>query len=155
MRIFHLGRKQHMNKAFVIVMVVVLAASIAACGAPAAPAAAPAAPATTAPAAAATTAPTEAAAAATTAPAAPATTAPTEAAAPATTVPAAAALSIDATKGKTIGFVNAGPDDYYAQVGSALKAIGATFGMNYVEVNSNYKPEQELANVQAVSYTHL
>jgi len=156
-----------MNKAFVIVMVVVLAASIAACGAPAAPAAAPAAPATTAPAppattapteaaaaattapaAAATTAPTEAAAAATTAPAAPATTAPTEAAAPATTVPAAAALSIDATKGKTIGFVNAGPDDYYAKVGSALKAIGATFGMNYVEVNSNYKPEQELANVQ-------
>ncbi len=110
-----------MNKVFGIVMVLAMAVSIAACGAPA-PAAAPAAP---------------AAPAATTAPAAPAPAAP-----------AAAAPSSDATTGKTIGFVNAGPDDYYAKVGSAIKAIGATYGMKYVEVNSDYKPEKELANVQ-------
>ncbi len=60
-----------------------------------------------------------------------------------TTAPAS-----DAVKGKTIGFVNAGPDDYYAKVGSAIKAIATGYGMNYVEVNSDYKPEKELANVQ-------
>ena len=61
-------------------------------------------------------------------------------------VPAAPAE--DPVKGKTIGFINAGPDDYYAQFGDALKAIAAAEGMNVVELNSDYKPEKELANVQ-------
>ncbi len=59
-----------------------------------------------------------------------------------------AATAADAVKGKTIGFVNAGPDDYYAQFGKTLVAIAKSYGMNVVEVNSNYKPEKELANVQ-------
>jgi len=50
--------------------------------------------------------------------------------------------------GKTIGFVNAGPDDYYAQFGKTLVAVAKTYGMSVVEVNSDYKPEKELANVQ-------
>ena len=29
----------------------------------------------------------------------------------------------DPVKGKTIGFINAGPDDYYAQFGKTLKAV--------------------------------
>lgn len=79
----------------------------------------------------------------TAAPAAAATQAP---AAAATTAPAAPAA--DPVKGKTIGFINAGPDDYYAQFGDALKAIAAAEGMKVVELNSDYKPEKELANVQ-------
>ena len=77
--------------------------------------------------------------------------APAPAAAPAaaaTTAPAAAAPAADPVKGKTIGFINAGPDDYYAQFGKTLKAVAETYGMNVVEVNSDYKPEKELANVQ-------
>ena len=105
----------------ILALVLVTAVLMSAC----APAVAP----TTAPVAAPTTAP---AVAPTTAPEAAPTTAPAS----------------DALKGKTIGFVNAGPDDYYAKVGSAVKAIAATYGMNYVEVNSDYKPEKELANVQ-------
>ena len=54
----------------------------------------------------------------------------------------------DPVKGKTIGFINAGPDDYYAQFGKTLKAVAETYGMNVIEVNSDYKPEKELANVQ-------
>jgi len=54
----------------------------------------------------------------------------------------------DAVTGKTVGFVNAGPDDYYAQFGKTLVAVAKSYGMNVVEVNSNYKPEKELANVQ-------
>ncbi len=61
---------------------------------------------------------------------------------------AVTAVMADAVAGKTIGFVNAGPDDYYAQFGKTLVAIGKSYGMNVVEVNSNYKPEKELANVQ-------
>lgn len=49
---------------------------------------------------------------------------------------------------KTIGFINAGPDDYYAQFGDAFKAIGESVGYKVVEVNSDYSPEKELANVQ-------
>lgn len=54
----------------------------------------------------------------------------------------------DPLKGKKIGFINAGPDDYYAQFGKTLKAVAATYGMEVTEVNSDYKPEKELANVQ-------
>lgn len=50
--------------------------------------------------------------------------------------------------GKKIGFVNAGPDDYYAQFGNTFKAIAETYGMDVTELNSDYKPEKELANVQ-------
>ncbi len=49
---------------------------------------------------------------------------------------------------KTIGFINAGPDDYYAQFGDAFKAIGAEMGYEVKELNSDYSPEKELANVQ-------
>ncbi|MEI6385376.1 MAG: sugar ABC transporter substrate-binding protein [Spirochaetota bacterium] len=51
-------------------------------------------------------------------------------------------------KGKKIGFVNAGPDDYYAQFGKVLVAVAKSYGMQVTEVNSDYKPEKELANVQ-------
>ena len=51
-------------------------------------------------------------------------------------------------KGKRIGFVNAGPDDYYAQFGKTLAAVAKSYGMTVTEVNSDYKPEKELANVQ-------
>lgn len=54
----------------------------------------------------------------------------------------------DAVEGKTVYFINAGPDDYYAQFGDAFKAIGETVGLTVKELNSDYKPEQELANVQ-------
>ena len=62
--------------------------------------------------------------------------------------PAIGGFAAGAEKGKTIGFVNAGPDDYYAQFGKSLVAVAKSYGMNVVEVNSNYKPEKELANVQ-------
>lgn len=109
-----------MNKALSIVLVTAVLLGVVGCSAPA-PTAAPAAPA--------------APAAATQAPAAAPTAAP-------------AAPAADPVKGKTIGFINAGPDDYYAQFGDALKAIAAAEGMNVVELNSDYKPEKELANVQ-------
>lgn len=48
---------------------------------------------------------------------------------------------------KLVGFINAGPDDYYAQFGDAFKAIGAEMGYEIMELNSDYNPEQELANV--------
>jgi ribose transport system substrate-binding protein len=108
-----------MNKVLAIALLVVMVVAMTACSAPA---------------------PTAAPAAATAAPAA-ATAAPV--AAP-TTAPAPA----DPVKGKTIGFINAGPDDYYAQFGDALKAIAEAEGMKVVELNSDYKPEKELANVQ-------
>jgi ribose transport system substrate-binding protein len=50
--------------------------------------------------------------------------------------------------GVKIGFVNAGPDDYYAQFGNTFKAIAKTYGIEVTELNSDYKPEKELANVQ-------
>jgi len=54
----------------------------------------------------------------------------------------------DNVTGKTVYFINAGPDDYYAQFGDAFKAIGAEVGLVVKELNSDYNPEQELANVQ-------
>lgn len=61
---------------------------------------------------------------------------------------AAPAPAGDPVKGKTIGFINAGPDDYYAQFGKTLKAVAESYGMKVIELNSDYKPEKELANVQ-------
>jgi ribose transport system substrate-binding protein len=61
--------------------------------------------------------------------------------------PAEEAAGVDLT-GVKIGFVNAGPDDYYAQFGNTFKAIAEDYGMVVTELNSDYKPEQELANVQ-------
>lgn len=58
------------------------------------------------------------------------------------------AVSAQKEKGKKIGFVNAGPDDYYAQFGKTLVAVAKSYGMQVTEVNSDYKPEKELANVQ-------
>lgn len=50
--------------------------------------------------------------------------------------------------GKLVGFVNAGPDDYYAQFGDTFVAIANSYGMEVTELNSDYSPEQELENVQ-------
>jgi ribose transport system substrate-binding protein len=51
--------------------------------------------------------------------------------------------------GKQIGFVNAGPDDYYAQFGDALVAIAEReYGIRVTELNSDYSPQRELENVQ-------
>ncbi|MFC2159529.1 sugar ABC transporter substrate-binding protein [Actinomycetota bacterium] len=61
--------------------------------------------------------------------------------------PAEEVAGVDLT-GVKIGFVNAGPDDYYAQFGNTFKAIAEDYGMDVTELNSDYKPEQELANVQ-------
>lgn len=55
---------------------------------------------------------------------------------------------VDNVTGKTVGFINAGPDDYYAQFGDAFKAIGETVGLKVTELNSDYSPEKELKNVQ-------
>ena len=85
-----------------------------------------------------------------------ATPAATEAAAEpaATEAPAAEAVeateapAVDNVTGKVVYFINAGPDDYYAQFGDAFKAIGAEVGLTVKELNSDYNPEQELANVQ-------
>ncbi len=54
----------------------------------------------------------------------------------------------DGLEGKVLGFINAGPDDYYAQFGDAFKAIAGSYGMEVIEVNSEYSPEKELSNVQ-------
>ena len=59
-----------------------------------------------------------------------------------------AASAQDKVKGKKIGFVNAGPDDYYAQFGKTLVAVAQSYGMVVTELNSDYKPEKELSNVQ-------
>ena len=61
---------------------------------------------------------------------------------------ATSAFAQKSVAGKKIGFVNAGPDDYYAQFGKTLVAVAKSYGMTVTELNSNYKPEQELANVQ-------
>lgn len=72
----------------------------------------------------------------------------------ATEAPAAEAVEateeapVDNVTGKVVYFINAGPDDYYAQFGNAFKAIGAEVGLTVKELNSDYNPEQELANVQ-------
>lgn len=67
----------------------------------------------------------------------------------ATTQPTTAGpTTVDNVTGKTVGFINAGPDDYYAQFGDAFKAIGETVGLKVTELNSDYSPEKELKNVQ-------
>ena len=107
-----------MKKLLVIFMVVAMLLGVVACGQ------APAATEAAEPAAAATEAPAAEAAVATEAPA------------------------VDNVTGKVVYFINAGPDDYYAQFGNAFKAIGAEVGLTVKELNSDYNPEQELANVQ-------
>lgn len=61
---------------------------------------------------------------------------------------AAPSEPVNNVAGKTLGFINAGPDDYYAQFGDAFKAIAGLYDMKVIEVNSDYKPEKELSNVQ-------
>ncbi len=68
-------------------------------------------------------------------------------AAPAADDPAAEETG-DRLAGKHIGFVNAGPDDYYAQFGDALVALAQMEGATVTELNSDYSPSIELANVQ-------
>lgn len=51
--------------------------------------------------------------------------------------------------GKKLAFINAGPDDYYAAFGNAFVAVAKSYGCTDItEVNSEYKAEKELANVQ-------
>ena len=58
------------------------------------------------------------------------------------------AAAVVKEEAKVLGFINAGPDDYYAQFGDAFKAIAEVNGMEVIEVNSDYNPDKELANVQ-------
>jgi ABC-type sugar transport system substrate-binding protein len=71
-----------------------------------------------------------------------------EEAAPAEEAVVEEAAPVDNVTGKSVYFINAGPDDYYAQFGNAFKAIGESVGFVIKELNSDYNPEQELANVQ-------
>ena len=64
-----------------------------------------------------------------------------------TTAEVSTDVSLDLS-GKTLGFINAGPDDYYAAFGNALKALAEVYGIEVIELNSNYSSEQELANCQ-------
>ena len=73
---------------------------------------------------------------------------PAAPAAPAEEPAAMEAAPVDNVTGKLVYFINAGPDDYYAQFGDAFKAIGEEVGLTVKELNSDYNPEQELANVQ-------
>lgn len=51
-------------------------------------------------------------------------------------------------EGKKIYFVNAGPDDYYAQVFDVFEAVAAEHGAtDIVHVNSEYAADKELNNV--------
>ncbi len=51
--------------------------------------------------------------------------------------------------GKKLAFINAGPDDYYAAFGNAFVAVAKAYGATDItEVNSEYKADKELANVQ-------
>lgn len=77
-----------------------------------------------------------------------ATTAPTQGTTATTQPTTAGPTTVDNVTGKTVGFINAGPDDYYAQFGDAFKAIGETVGLKVTELNSDYSPEKELKNVQ-------
>lgn len=49
---------------------------------------------------------------------------------------------------KKIDFINADPDDYYVQFGDVSNPIGAEIDYEVIELNSDYSPEKELANVQ-------
>ena len=52
------------------------------------------------------------------------------------------------TRQKRVAFINAGPDDYYKQFGDAFAAIGESYGWEVTEINSEYRPDKELSNVQ-------
>ncbi|MCL2033516.1 MAG: sugar ABC transporter substrate-binding protein [Oscillospiraceae bacterium] len=54
----------------------------------------------------------------------------------------------DVHAGKRVAFINAGPDDYYKQFGDAFAAIGRQYGWDVTEINSEYEPAKELANVE-------
>ena len=84
------------------------------------------------------------------APAAPAPAAPAPAAPePAPEAPVIEDIQeVEEAKALRVAFINAGPDDYYKQFGDVFAALGAMYGWDVTEINSEYKPEQELANVQ-------
>lgn len=51
-------------------------------------------------------------------------------------------------EGKTIGLVNAGPDDYYYKLFDVYKALAKKMGWDVTVLNSEYSPEKEISNVQ-------
>jgi ABC-type sugar transport system substrate-binding protein len=52
------------------------------------------------------------------------------------------------TSGLTIGFINAGPDDYYAQFADAFITIAEYEGFEVIVMQSDYSPEKELSNAK-------
>ncbi len=50
--------------------------------------------------------------------------------------------------GKSIGLVNAGPDDYYYKLFDVYEALAKDMGWEVTVLNSEYSPEKEISNVQ-------
>ncbi len=78
-----------------------------------------------------------------------------EAAAPAAKEEAAAPAATEAAKeeaapaaGITIGYVVAGPDDYYNVSAEVVKNYGAKQGWEVIILNSEYTPEKEISNFE-------
>ena len=113
-----------MKKVLAILLALAMVLATVACAAPAAQEAAPAEEAATA-------APVEEAPAATE-PEAEVTEAPAE----------------ESTAGAKIGFVNAGPDDYYNVSASVISKAGEALGWDVTVLNSEYTPEKEISNVE-------
>ena len=83
------------------------------------------------------------------APAAPAPAAPAPAPAPAPEAPVIEDIQeVEEAKALRVAFINAGPDDYYKQFGDVFAALGAMYGWEVTEINSEYRPDKELSNVQ-------
>lgn len=61
-----------------------------------------------------------------------------------TTAPAADT----ATDKKTVGYIIAGPDDYYNVSAEVVKLAGAQRGWDVTILNSEYAPEKEISNVE-------
>ncbi|MCE5190022.1 MAG: sugar ABC transporter substrate-binding protein [Eubacteriales bacterium] len=66
----------------------------------------------------------------------------------ATEAPAAAEATAAAEKTIKIGFVNAGPDDYYNVSAEIISKAGAQRGWEVTVLNSEYTPEKEISNVE-------
>ena len=82
-------------------------------------------------------------------PAAPQPAAPAPAPEPAPEAPVIDDMEeIEEAKALRVAFINAGPDDYYKQFGDVFAALGQSYGWEVTEINSEYRPDKELSNVQ-------
>ena len=80
--------------------------------------------------------------------AAPAATEAAPAATEAATEAAPAATEAAPADGITIGYVIAGPDDYYNVSAEVVKLYGAKQGWEVITLNSEYTPEKEISNFE-------